>query len=509
MISSTARLVARWLTDGWRWWECIPSPGPPASFVVVVLLFAGAVRVAAGMGPLWLDEIWSLELSRQPATAAGVLTELHEDNNHPLNTLVLRAIGPGHVPLAYRLPSILAGLAAVWLAGRVAARWGRVESALAMTLSATSYLLVHYSSEARGYSFAICCGLLAWDSLWSHDESRSWPAVVLFWGSCVLGMLSHPIFLHVLVAALGWFVAHSSTSASPREEGDEDFVSDAELPSLPSKLQRGALLFGIPITLAAVMYWTQWRQLDLGGGPEYSLMRVLARTGSLAVGGPATGWGVFAGALVMLTVYGAAWWLLREDRRGAAVLLGLFLLVPLAQALALRPPFLFPRYFLVIAMATPIAAAVVLARLNRRGGLGAWWSAGLVLIWVAANLLPTGSLVRLGRGDYRAALQYIADHSTDRVVTVSSDHNFGVRKLLDYYLPQLDTDRTFEYITGDQWPPTGPEWVLFHRYPEDGLPAPPPQLVMEGKPYVRDRSFDSAILSGWQWWCYRRLGPRL
>ena len=64
-----------------------------------------ALRLAAGHNPLWLDEIWSVELARQASSVYEIFTRFRVDNNHLLNTLWLYSIGPADVWILYRLPS--------------------------------------------------------------------------------------------------------------------------------------------------------------------------------------------------------------------------------------------------------------------------------------------------------------------------------------------------------------------------------------------------------------------
>jgi hypothetical protein len=175
---------------------CQPRGFPPVLFVVTAILFAFGLRFTAATGPLWLDEIWSLELARQATSTTAVLTDLRTDNNHVLNTLYLRAVGPNHAPIVYRLPAVILGTVSVGLGGWIAARWGRVESITAFTLLASSYLLVHYSSEARGYSAALFCALCGWEALLRYLDTARWLSVAVFWSSCVCGLVAHPIFAH-------------------------------------------------------------------------------------------------------------------------------------------------------------------------------------------------------------------------------------------------------------------------------------------------------------------------
>ena len=461
--------------------------------MITVLLFAAALRIAASTGPLWLDEIWSLELATQAKSSAAILTDLRTDNNHVLNTLYLRAVGPGRSSLVYRLPAIACGTGSVLLGAVIAARWGQAAATIAATLLASSYLLVHYSSEARGYAPAIFFALLGCESLLRYVSKTSWQSAVVFWGSCVFGLLSHPIFTHFFVAAACW----SMTVPASRSANF----------SLGAVIRHGAVLFGIPTVFAVVVYCTMWRNLDLGGGPAYSLLEVLTSTASLALGGPAGGPGALLIAAISVAVFGTACWSLREDRLHAGLLLLLLVLTPVVLAVAVRPPFLFPRYFLIAILGAPFCLSVVFTNLFRKPGLARWVAAILFVSCMAANLLPTIRLATVGRGQCRAALNHMAhaDKKCPSEILISSDHNFGFRKLIDFHSRELHPPCPIHYVNGDQWPPQGPDWLVLHRTTESAVTVPATVLEIDSHRFKLDRVFDCAILSGWQWWCYRRL----
>jgi hypothetical protein len=462
----------------------------PASFLILSLLVAAALRTAAATGPLWLDEIWSLELASQAKSAAAVLTETRADNNHVLNTLYLRAVGLGRNPIVYRLPAVAFGTAAVFLGTLIASRWGRTEAVIASTLLGSSYLLVHYSSEARGYSPAIFFALLGCEVLLRNADVPRWQWIVTFWGSGLLGLLSHPIYIHFLVAVACWsFTVLSAGTADWR-----------------STTRQLAVLFGIPALLAGVVYWSMWRHLDLGGGPAYSLGGVLLQTGSLALGGPANGWSELLAAILVVGTCGLAIWQLREDRFHSGLLLMLLILVPVAMAMAVRPPFLFPRYFLIAVLAVPFGVAVVLGKLFRHGQFGRFLAASLLLACIGANLLHVTRLVNVGRGQYLEALNHMARTTDEGKLTLTSDHSFGVQKLIAFYAPQMLPPCRVEYHRGDRWPTEGPDWLILHRTAESSAELPGKSLEIDGHRFQLDRMFDCSILSGWQWWCYRQEG---
>jgi hypothetical protein len=461
---------------------------PHYSFVLLVLGVALVLRWSAAVGPLWLDEIWSLKLAQQARSITAILTELHSDNNHPLNTLFLRAIGPDQHSIVYRLPPILAGTVLVAVGGWTAARWGRVTSLTAATLLATSYLLVHYSSEARGYSLALCAAYCGWESALRYVESRRSRWALAFWCSCLIGLLSHPITAHFLLASACWLVPNVVARSATWSE----------------RVRQLSLLLSVPLVGVLASYRLMWQTMDLGGGPPYSFWQIVEQTSSLSVGGPPTGSGALLGAAVAVSVCSWACWLLRIDPLQTGLFFVATLLIPVIHALAVRPPFLFPRYFLMAAGFVPLLAAFPLAQLYRTRRWGRWAYAVLLLGWIGSNLVLVSKLTLQGRGQYGAALDYIARNTEDTTITISSDHNFGVKRLIEFYAPRTSSPDRFAYINGDQWPPSGPCWLILHRYAESNSPPPLPRQQVDGHIFQLERMFDCAILSGWQWWCFRR-----
>ncbi|MEN6450401.1 MAG: hypothetical protein ABFC96_07920, partial [Thermoguttaceae bacterium] len=174
---------------------------PPASAVrrqpwsiaaAVVLLLAGAIRFGGAVNDLWLDEIWSLQLLADHATSPlDVFTKIHHDNNHYLNSLWLQLTGPAASPVLCRLLSLAAGIGTVALAALIGRRRDTATAVLAMLLVGFSYVLVLYSSEARGYAGAVFFAFLSFLLLDRYLDRRRWQTAVAYSLSAVLGLLSH------------------------------------------------------------------------------------------------------------------------------------------------------------------------------------------------------------------------------------------------------------------------------------------------------------------------------
>jgi len=177
-----------------------------AMLAIAIASFAvgTVVRVFAAQNDLWFDEVWTLELLRERVHSFGdVFINVKHSNNHHLVSLWVWLVGQNASALMYRVPSVLASIGTVALAGFIGIRRSCLEECIAVTLTSWSYLLVHFGTAARGYSLAIFFALLAWYALQQFEERRSWAWIIVFWSAVVLGFLAH---LEFAVCFAGLFV---------------------------------------------------------------------------------------------------------------------------------------------------------------------------------------------------------------------------------------------------------------------------------------------------------------
>ena len=159
----------------------MPRPSRDALALAALVTLGAALRVALARGDLWLDELWSLSFARQITWPWEVLTVIHHDNNHPLNTLALfltvKPAGAHAAPVVYRLlaagrwhrddsSALLDGVAQTTIP------LARTRAWIAATLCACSFLAVVYSSEARGYALAALFAVLAFAMVRTRDDDE-------------------------------------------------------------------------------------------------------------------------------------------------------------------------------------------------------------------------------------------------------------------------------------------------------------------------------------------------
>lgn len=141
--------------------------------------------------PLWLDEALQLTLALSPSIYDAMCTQ---DLHPPALTLLLSAYASPESVLSARLPSFMASVLTIPLAGWAGAAWGDRHTSIAMAaLAALCPPWVLYAGEARPYALGLLavCGVVAatkeaaprWVALWgllgTLAQYGAWPVVQL------------------------------------------------------------------------------------------------------------------------------------------------------------------------------------------------------------------------------------------------------------------------------------------------------------------------------------------
>ncbi len=258
-----------------------------------------------------------------------------------------------------------------------------------------------------------------------------------------------------------------------------------------------------------VLYVAFVEKLEIGGGEEYSLWSTLLATFSLFAGGPERGESaIFAASLAVLLIVAslaAGFW--RNRTRGMLFLTATFLGPAVVLSLSWNDV-VYPRYFLVPMLFAYIALGCEGARWVQSAAVGRWGGSLLLTGFLACNLVPTAKLIAGGRGQYAAAVRWMAEHTTGPAVTVASDHDFRNLYMLQFYAGREhavyeDRGKRLYYFDREKFPKQGTEWLLRHSF--SGDPAPVPEFATpNGVHYTFQRVFPCESFSGWTWWLYRR-----
>jgi hypothetical protein len=453
-----------------------------------VMLLAALLRIPGLFTDFWLDEIWTLTIVETLDSPLDIVTKVRHSNNHHLNTLVFYLLGEQDHWIAYRIHALLAGLGAVALAWLIAARFGRLEKVLAAGLTAVSYLAVHFSSEARGYSAVVFFAFLTFWGALRFVDRRDWASAVIVWTAACLGWLSHLAFAHFFAALVLWLPFRLWQTS---ETG--------------ARAVRGSVtVLGVPFVFAGLFYLAEVRNIIIHGAPEYAMLDVIVKSLSLAGGGPAAGpWAFAVGAVTALIFSGSVVWMARRGEQVWPFFALVIFLVPATLLVVLRPDVLFVRYFVVSIGFGLIAAAVLLGGLLRSGSLPRVAAVVLLAAFVVGNAVNLAAFYRHGRGAYRAGLLHIVQTSPGGVTTLGSDHDFRNGTVIDYYRRFLPPGERIEYIDHARYPAGGPDWIVLHRI---GALGEVHESIDDslGNTFLLQKVLPYSDLSGWHWLLYRR-----
>ena len=485
---------------------------PPLSAAIVAIAVASfavgsVVRVFAARNDLWFDEIWTLELLRERVHSFGdVFTNIKHSNNHHLCSLWMWIVGQNASALVYRLPSVLASIGTVVLAGLIGLRQSRLEGCIAVILTSWSYLLIHFGTEARGYSLAIFFALLAWYALQQFEETvaggddsgRSWSWAVVFWCAVVLGFLAHLEFVVCFAGLLVWSLWRFARARPNWRQAVLDLFA----------------LFTVPVVLLLFFYFVAIRGMEVGGGPPYQFWPLLIKTGSYMLGGPGNG---IAAAIVSVVttvaVYAVLVYLIR-DRDDRWIFYAVVILAPLALLALKRPEQLYVRYFMISVAMSLLLLAAGWAAIMRRGLAGLVTGLVLLAIFVTGNVINTVNLLRFGRGQYLAAMRFMETHSNGEKVVITSSQDFSNGMLVKYFKRYLDRPDSVQYVDQatlkEEYARTngsasGAEWLILHLDHFDLTTLPARVTDAYGNSFRLVKIYQYSDLSGSHWLLYHNL----
>jgi uncharacterized membrane protein len=454
---------------------------------IAVIVAAAAARIAGAMNDLWLDEILALGTACHLSSATDIFANFHSELNHHLYTLYLFLFRPENNWFDCRIPSLAAGVGAVVVAGAIGRRRGRACGLFAMVLFGFSYVMILYSSEARGYALAVFFALAAFYLLDRYHETRRWPAAAGFSACVILGFLSQLTFVGFYLATFAWSLYCC------KGETWRTFV-------------RAMLCcHAAPLLFLAAFYAVDIRHVTGIGGTPSSLLRACIAVPAWAIGSPAHVAAQVAASFVAAAIFVVGIWPLRRERPDLCVFfLGAIVVFPLLLVAVRGSDVIYVRYFVVAIAFLLLLFSFALARLYERGPAGKAACAALLVLFVTMNSLHTASLFEHGRGRYSEAIRYIVEHSQRSPATVGGDQDFRVATVLAFY--GLG-DENARYCPRNSWPRRGPEWVICQKESFED-PTAEPMIVDERRnEYDLAKSFPSAPLSGLHWFLYHNRRP--
>ncbi|HEY4284964.1 MAG TPA: glycosyltransferase family 39 protein [Chthoniobacterales bacterium] len=452
----------------------------------IVVVVAVALRVRGALNDLWLDEIWSLGIASTLQSPVEIFTKVHRANNHYLNTLILYFLGQhGNWP-GYRIPAVVAGSVAVILAGLIGYRRDKTNALIAMLVTASSYVLVLYSSEARGYAFVICFSFLSYYLLDLYLDNPRYSVGLLFSLSAILGFISHLVFIHFFVAAFLW--TSWRILQSPR-------------PVVKCMITTIFSCYIVPAAFLAGLYFIDIRRLEIGGGPHVGLLDGYTESLAWSVGAPATDLTQKIGIVIAAAGLIAGLWILwREKSSSFVFFLSVIVLAPLGLALFGHTEMFYARFFIIGTAFLSILLSFVLARIYERGSAGRVICSVLLAAYVAANGCHIAILFKYGRGQITEAIRFMAQHSDQRVMKIGGDDDFGTLFVLSFYAQNVFQNIKPHYIPQASWPEGGLDWIICETEPVPGSK----QLADRWhNSYELAELFPAASPSGFDWFLYR------
>ena len=454
-----------------------------ASFAV-----GAVVRVFAAHNDLWFDEVWTLQLLRERVNSFGdVFTNVRHSNNHHLCSLWMWLVGQNASALVYRLPSVLASIGTIVLAGLIGLRQSRLEGCIAVILTSWSYLLIHFGTEARGYSLVVFFALLAWYALQQFEERRSWIWIIVFWSAVVLGFLAHLEFAICLAGLVAWALWRFIRYRSKWREAVLGLFA----------------LFTVPIVLLLAFYFVSIRGMEVGGGPEYQVVPLLIKTASYMLGGPASGATAGIAALLAVAAIYVVLGYLMFERDDRWIFYAVVIVAPVGLIAILLPVPLSVRYFIISVAASLALLSSGYAGLLRRGITARDVGLILLAVFVAGNTINTVNLLRFGRGQYLAALRFMEKNSHGREVVITSDHDFRNGMLVNYYKRYLARPDSIAYANGATLKEGGADWLILHRFELTGWPDQVTDAYRNTYQLVKIYRYSDN--SGWNWVIYHNL----
>jgi hypothetical protein len=455
----------------------------------LILIGAALLRLPGLWSDLWLDELWSLQRVLEVNSWRDLIFRTRIDNNHHLNSLYLYLVAPQSNPAVFRLFAFVSGLATVAVAWVVGARESRPAAALAALLFATSFLMVFYASEARGYATVAWLTLSALYCIERHAESPRAAWAAAFAVCCAFGMMAHQTFVLFFMGAYVWYDARLQRTHR----------------SLRTATSSTLRLFLPPAAFIAIFYIVALSGQETGGGPPYRQSEVIAQALSAVSGGPLHDFGLWITAAVVAAIFVTAVWShfrSGDDRWILYAAAGV--VIPAIMVVARQDATLSPRYFVVPVTVLLLATSRWFARaMSRRGdvmiGIGA-----LVAAHVAGGMLRAATPT--SRGHYSDAVRQIVRSSSGDVITVASvdryaGHEFRTRLLLDYYGQTVAGPGRIRYVAAAEYPTGGVDWAIFESL---GETAPESMSDGRGHSFALCAMYPAGDFSGPTWYLYRR-----
>ncbi len=454
--------------------------------IFALILLGIAFRITGIFNDLWLDELWSFEFVKASHSWLDIFTKFHHDNNHYLNTLFMYLIGP-QGDWYYRLLSLVSGVGGlVMLASICETRRSHFMTTL---LYSCSYLLVLYSTEARGYGPLIFFLLLGYCSLFHFIERDRLSDLFLFNLAVVLGTLSHLSFIQFYIVAFG--------------------ISFVVL--CRKRLLRFIKLHTFPVIFMALLQ-DLYLPIVLGSGPRFgyldealNALLLLSGMPRFSTSIPFTIWLAVGVACFVIIAALIEIGIRYKQKKAEALFLAGVICLPVILVPLLQPRVIFVRYFMVSILFLLLLLGSFFARLSLRGVFGRLIVSVVLYLYLFGNCGYLLNFFKHGRGNYSEILQYIDRNSPKgEVISIGSDHDFRNGVMFSYYSEKLGLKGRMNLLTEDELNNVTPSF--FVKQSQDRYFAPEQAIVISTGRYVLRQVVPFVAESGFTWMVYERVG---
>jgi len=199
-------------------WKIIPAQDLWALAAVVCL--AALLRIPFLSQPMRYDEAYTVTTYASRPLYVG-LSLYTQPNNHLFHTFLVHVayVLFGNHPWALRLPAFFAGLLLVPATYIAARSLYRSESAiLAAALTASSSVLIEYSTNSRGYSLVCLFFIMLIPTAAYMIRNQGWTPLLLFSIFATLGFYTIPIMLYPVGGIAAW-VLLSAAAGDTKSSG--------------------------------------------------------------------------------------------------------------------------------------------------------------------------------------------------------------------------------------------------------------------------------------------------
>lgn len=459
-LSPTASPASRAATV--LWLRAAVSAAPVAG----LLLLGFVLRLLASRGPVWNDEIWSLQNLRPIHHFWQVLWDISHDNNHFLNSLWLFFASPiSDNPTWLRLPSILAGVCAIPVMAHLGARHSRAAAIVAAALTAGSFFQFTYSVEARGYATAMLALIVAFAALERSLDSPSGGARWILAAAAGVGFFSH-LAMAPAIVVLG--AAGLAEDWRRRRDALGSLKATARL-FWPAGLAM------LPTLAFFVAGYINKGGFTIGYPRAYATSRAIGAMVNLEMatfGLPPNSFWLFGLALFVLPpllLVAIAKAALPERR---IAYFAFFTVIP-AAVLTLQPPNTHAaRYFFAASPFLLLLAAESFSQLWKLGG----WRRAAALAALAASLTGDGLAIAQTlageRSPWTDALSTILE---SRQLTLATSFDFNVGRNVDYFNRARGVE--LDLVPAERLCAQRPAWYIVQMA---GDVAPDPTIDLAG-----------------------------